>query len=69
MWFDGLASVIIGLILGGTVVWLAYVTKGLLIGEAADPGVTSGIRGLVISVDNIEYVQEVLTMHIGQNLF
>jgi len=34
--FDGIASVIIGLILGGTAVWLAYETKGLLIGESAN---------------------------------
>lgn len=65
LWFDGLASVIIGLILGGTAGWLAYETKGLLIGEAADPEVTAGIRELVLSVDNIEYAQEVLTMHMG----
>jgi len=35
LWFDGLASVIIGIILGSTAVWLAYETKGLLIGESS----------------------------------
>ncbi len=35
LYFDGIASVLIGLILGGTATWLAYETKGLLIGEAA----------------------------------
>ena len=35
LYFDGIASVIIGFILGGTAVWLAYETKSLLIGEAA----------------------------------
>lgn len=34
LYFDGIASVIIGLILIGTAIWLAYETKGLLIGES-----------------------------------
>jgi cation diffusion facilitator family transporter len=36
-YFDGAASIVIGLILGGTAAWLAYETKGLLIGESANP--------------------------------
>lgn len=39
-----MASIIIGLILGGTAAWLAYETKGLLIGEAAHPEVVRCIR-------------------------
>src|SRR5699024_8407205 len=35
--FDGIASIIIGIILAVTASWLAYETKGLLIGESADP--------------------------------
>ena len=42
--FDGIASVIIGLILVGTSIWLAYETKGLLIGESANKSVIRGIR-------------------------
>lgn len=33
--FDAIASIIIGLILGGTAVWLAVETQSLLIGESA----------------------------------
>ncbi len=64
-WFDGLASIIIGLILGGTAWWLAYETKGLLIGEAANQKVVQGIRTLMKDIPQIDHVKEVLTMHMG----
>lgn len=65
MLFDGIASVIIGLILGATAVWLAYETKGLLIGESANARVVDGIRGLVTGQPGVVHVNEVLTMHMG----
>jgi cation diffusion facilitator family transporter len=63
--FDGLASIIIGLILVGTAAWLAYETKGLLIGESADQAVVQGIRELVRDNAAVDCVNEVLTMHMG----
>jgi len=63
--FDGIASVIIGLILLGTSIWLAYETKGLLIGERASTAVIRGIRSALAGRENIENVNEVLTMHMG----
>ncbi|MGD9017867.1 MAG: cation diffusion facilitator family transporter [Desulfobacterales bacterium] len=65
LWFDGAASVVIGLILAGTAVWLAYETKGLLIGESADMVVVEGIRQIANSYEEIRRVHEVLTMHVG----
>jgi cation diffusion facilitator family transporter len=65
LYFDGCASVMIGLILGGTAVWLAYETKGLLVGESANTEVVDGIRGITASFENIEHVNEVLTLHMG----
>ncbi len=64
-YFDGAASVIIGLILGATAWWLALETKGLLIGESADPEVVDGIRRLAASCEEIEHVNEALTLHMG----
>jgi len=63
--FDGIASVIIGLILLGTSIWLAYETKGLLIGERANRSVIRGIRDSLRGRANIKHVNEVLTMHMG----
>jgi cation diffusion facilitator family transporter len=63
--FDGIASLIIGLILGGTAVWLAYETKGLLIGESANKMVREGIRDIILGFDGIDNLNELLTMHMG----
>ena len=63
--FDGIASMIIGLILGGTAVWLAYETKGLLIGERANREVVDGIRRIINTQPSVRHVNEVLTMHMG----
>ena len=65
--FDGIATVIIGLILGATAVWLAYETKGLLIGESANQEVVESIRRMAGKISEIEHVNEVLTMHMGPN--
>ena len=63
--YDGYASVIIGLILGGTAIWLAYETKGLLIGESANNETVRDIRTIANSQASVEHVNEVLTMHMG----
>jgi cation diffusion facilitator family transporter len=65
LYFDGTASIVIGLILIGTAVWLAYETKSLLIGESANRPVIKGIREILKSNMLVEHVNEVLTMHMG----
>lgn len=65
LYFDGAASILIGLILIGTAIWLAYETKSLLIGESANLDVVHGIRTILQSYPEIEHVNEVLTMHMG----
>jgi cation diffusion facilitator family transporter len=64
-YFDGIASIMIGLLLGGTAVWLAYETKGLLIGESANQEIIQGIRASANDFPIVEHVNEVLTMHMG----
>ena len=63
--YDGIASVFIGLILGGTAIWLAHETKGLLIGESANKEVVQGIREICQKMPIVENVNEILTMHMG----
>jgi len=63
--FDGIASMIIGVILAVTALWMAIETKGLLIGESADPATVDGIHQLIEAIDEVECVNEVLTLHMG----
>jgi len=63
--YDSVASMLIGAILGATAIWLAYETKGLLIGESARPDIVAGIRDLAREFQCINHVNEVLTMHMG----
>ncbi len=62
---DGLASVTIGIILGGVAIMLAFETKGLLIGEAARTETVEGIEEMVLAEEQINQINELLTMHIG----
>ena len=56
LYLDGIASVVIGLILAGTAMWLAFETKSLLIGESANIHVVNGIRKIAQTYDKIEHV-------------
>jgi cation diffusion facilitator family transporter len=62
---DGVASIVIGLILAATAILLAYESKGLLIGEGASAAVVAGIRRIVAGRPGIDQVNELLTMHLG----
>jgi cation diffusion facilitator family transporter len=61
--FDGAASIVIGIILGFTALLLARESKGLLIGEAADPAVVEGLRALAGGKRGVMGVGHVLTVH------
>jgi cation diffusion facilitator family transporter len=61
--YDGAASVVIGVILGCTAALLAYESKALLIGEAADPELVDALHKMVESRNGVTKVGQVLTVH------
>lgn len=62
---DGVASVVIGILLAIAAVVLCIETKALLIGEAASKQVQEGIRAIVSKEASILETNEALTMHFG----
>lgn len=62
---DGIASVIIGLILAGVAIFLIYESRGLIVGESADPELVKKIQALAQADPDIERVGQPLTMHLG----
>ncbi|SDM40240.1 cation diffusion facilitator family transporter [Catalinimonas alkaloidigena] len=66
-YFDGAASLVIGVILSTTATLLAYESKGLLIGEGADPEVLKQIEALAETDPAIRDAKRPLTMHFGPN--
>src|SRR6266850_995826 len=64
---DGVASIVIGVILAAVAGFLAYESKGLLIGEGVDPNVLDSIRSLVGADPAVEGIKKALTMHFGPN--
>ena len=62
---DGVASLLIGCLLALAAVVLAVETKGLLIGEAAEPEVQAGIEAILANDRRILAINEILTMHMG----
>ncbi len=62
---DAWASIAIGGLLAIAAVILAVETKGLLVGEAADPEVAAFLRRTAEADDRILGVNEALTLHFG----
>jgi len=61
--YDGAASVVIGVILGCTAFILAFESKGLLIGEAADPQLVAELCNMVARMKGVIAAGEVRTVH------
>jgi cation diffusion facilitator family transporter len=62
---DGLAALVIGVILAVTAAFLAYESKGLLIGEATHPEVIAAIERFLDSDPRILRTNEILSMHLA----
>lgn len=63
--YDGAASIVIGLIQAAVALLLAYETRGLLVGESADPEVVRRIRDLARADPAVADILAPLTMHFG----
>ena len=64
-YWDGMASIVIGLVLAVVAFVLARSSRGLLLGEAANPKVLQAIKKAIESHPNVERVVELLTMHLA----
>ena len=64
-YWDGLASITIGAVLGVVAFVLARFSRGLLLGEAANPAVRERIRQAIRAHPNVVEVVELLTMHLA----
>lgn len=64
-YLDGVASIIIGAILAVVAGFLAYESKGLLIGEGVDAKTLESIRAIAAGDTAVKEVKKSLTMHFG----
>jgi cation diffusion facilitator family transporter len=65
LFFDGLASVLIGILLAVTALFMGNETKSLIIGESADPAMLRKIRLLLLKEDSIKRVIHIRSLHLG----
>ena len=63
--YDGVASITIGVMLFAVAAILAHESKSLLIGESVSTEDLVAIRQCVESMDQVERILELLTMHLG----
>ena len=64
-YLDGAASVCIGVLLAGVAGWLAWESRGLLIGESASPEQVRRITRIVEGDDAVASARPPLTMHLS----
>ena len=66
---DGIASLVIGLILGAVAAFMSVEIKGLIVGEAASLTVRTGLRNIIRAEIGegrpIRAINEIRTMHLG----
>jgi cation diffusion facilitator family transporter len=62
---DGIASILIGLLLAGVATLLVRESKGLLLGESVEPDILEDIRAIVGSDPAVAKAKYPLTMHLG----
>ena len=65
VYWDGLASIMIGVVLAIVAFILARTSRGLLLGEAASPKSRQAIKAAIESHPNVVKLIELLTMHLA----
>jgi len=65
IYFDGIASILIGVLLCCVALFLGAESKSLLIGEAVAPETIDGIREIAESEKDVEKAKKILTIYIG----
>ena len=62
---DGVASILISLVLAVTAAFLARETKGLLIGEPADPAIVMSLLRIAREMEGVAHANGILTVHLA----
>ena len=62
---DGVASILISLVLAFSAAVLARETKGLLIGEAADPVIVADMMQIAKDIDGVANANGIMTIHLA----
>jgi cation diffusion facilitator family transporter len=62
---DGVASILIGVLLAVVAMTLVRTNASLIVGEAPPPALRSGIRAEIESLPDVVHVPEVMTMYLG----
>jgi cation diffusion facilitator family transporter len=66
--WDGLASILIGVVLTAVALLLGRINLRLLIGNQADPRLVQGVRNLLAGAPEIEWVVDIVTLTFGADL-
>jgi len=62
---DGVASILIAVVLAATAFLLAWETKGLLIGEAADRPIVDSIMRVANAMEGVAHANGIITVHLA----
>lgn len=63
--FDAVASIAVGVILGGMALTLAFQLKDMIIGRSCNPATTQLIGDLAMKVSGVTDIGDIKTMHMG----
>ncbi|GAC1526687.1 MAG: cation diffusion facilitator family transporter [Vulcanimicrobiaceae bacterium] len=67
VYLDGVASILIGVVLAAVATFLVSETRSLLVGESAEPEVVERIRAIAGARPSVEVVRRALTMQLAPN--